>query len=190
VLRQLAPYLIDIHGQNDGQKLLDEAHHIEYLDGYAGCAEILERYRPKYQALVTLRREITALETGEQERLQRIDMLTFHKEEIEQAALKPDEDEALAQAYFDHAGRSRAIEGAYGAREMTKLRARVSCSIRRQAPTSLREVSDAFDGMAEQAEEVRLLAADLRDSVASRGQSGLFSGRARDGRAALDASTV
>ena len=25
VLRQLAPYLIDIHGQNDGQKLLDEA---------------------------------------------------------------------------------------------------------------------------------------------------------------------
>ena len=30
VLRQLAPYLIDIHGQNDGQKLLDEAHHIEY----------------------------------------------------------------------------------------------------------------------------------------------------------------
>ena len=38
VLRQLAPYLIDIHGQNDGQKLLDEAHHIEYLDGYAGCA--------------------------------------------------------------------------------------------------------------------------------------------------------
>ena len=42
VLRQLAPYLIDIHGQNDGQKLLDEAHHIEYLDGYAGCAEILE----------------------------------------------------------------------------------------------------------------------------------------------------
>ena len=107
VLRQLAPYLIDIHGQNDGQKLLDEAHHIEYLDGYAGCAEILERYRPKYQALVTLRREITALETGEQERLQRIDMLTFHKEEIEQAALKPDEDEALAQrkAYFDHAGK-------------------------------------------------------------------------------------
>ncbi len=56
-----------------------KAHHIEYLDGYAGCAEILERYRPKYQALVTLRREITALETGEQERLQRIDMLAFHK---------------------------------------------------------------------------------------------------------------
>ena len=32
------------------------------------------------------------------------------------------------------------------------------------AISALREVSDAFDGMAEQAEEVRLLAADLRDS--------------------------
>lgn len=83
------------------------------------AAAILERYRPKYQALVALRREITALETGEQERLQRIDMLTFHKEEIEQAALKPDEDEALAQrkAYFDHAGKigGRTRAGAYGA---------------------------------------------------------------------------
>ena len=185
VLRQLAPYLIDIHGQNDGQKLLDEAHHIEYLDGYAGCAEILERYRPKYQALVALRREITALETGEQERLQRIDMLTFHKEEIEQAALKPDEDEALAQrkAYFDHAGK---IAGALEQARMALSgddEIAGACELLDQAAIaieSLREVSDAFDGMAEQAEEVRLLAADLRDSVASQGDNLDFSPAERE----------
>ena len=185
VLRQLAPYLIDIHGQNDGQKLLDEAHHIEYLDGYAGCAEILERYRPKYQALVALRREITALETGEQERLQRIDMLTFHKEEIEQAALKPDEDEALAQrkAYFDHAGK---IAGALEQARMALSgddEIAGACELLDQAASaieSLREVSDAFDGMAEQAEEVRLLAADLRDSVASQGDNLDFSPAERE----------
>ena len=185
VLRQLAPYLIDIHGQNDGQKLLNEAHHIEYLDGYAGCAEILERYRPKYQALVTLRREITALETGEQERLQRIDMLTFHKEEIEQAALKPDEDEALAQrkAYFDHAGK---IAGALEQARMALSgddEIAGACELLDQAASaieSLREVSDAFDGMAEQAEEVRLLAADLRDSVASQGDNLDFSPAERE----------
>ena len=61
VLRQLAPYLIDIHGQNDGQKLLDEQHHIDYLDGYAGLDGLLAQYRPRYQALLALRREITAL---------------------------------------------------------------------------------------------------------------------------------
>lgn len=185
VLRQLAPYLIDIHGQNDGQKLLDEQHHIDYLDGYAGNEKLLAEYRPKYQTLLALRREITALETGEQERLQRIDMLTFHKEEIEQAALQPDEDESLAQrkAYFDHAGK---IAGA-----LSEARLALSgddevggaCALLDQAADALaglREVSDAFDGLAEQAEEVRLLAADLRDGVCGRSDNLDFSSAERE----------
>ena len=185
VLRQLAPYLIDIHGQNDGQKLLEEQHHIDYLDGYAGNEKLLAEYRPKYQALLALRREITALETGEQERLQRIDMLTFHKEEIEQAALQPDEDESLAQrkAYFDHAGK---IAGA-----LSQARLALSgddevggaCALLDQAADALaglREVSDAFDGLAEQAEEVRLLAADLRDGVCGRSDNLDFSSAERE----------
>ncbi len=185
VLRQLAPYLIDIHGQNDGQKLLDEQHHIDYLDGYAGNGALLEQYRPRYQALLALRREITALETGEQERLQRIDMLTFHKEEIEQAALRPDEEETLAQrkAYFDHAGKIA------GALEQARLAlngdddAGGACALLDQAAgalASLREVSEAFDGLAEQAEEVRLLAADLRDSVSGRSDTLDFSPAERE----------
>ena len=185
VLRQLAPYLIDIHGQNDGQKLLDEQHHIDYLDGYAGNEALLAAYQPQYQALLALRREITALETGEQERLQRIDMLTFHKEEIEQAALQPNEDETLAQrkAYFDHAGK---IAGALH----TALFALAgddetggACALLDQAAealTGLGEVSDAFDSLAEQAEEVRLLAADLRDGVAGRSDNLDFSPAERE----------
>ena len=185
VLRQLAPYLIDIHGQNDGQKLLDEQHHIDYLDGYAGLDDLLVQYRPKYQALLALRREITALETGEQERLQRIDMLSFHKEEIEQAALQPEEDETLAQrkAYFDHAGKIA------GALEQARLALNGddevggACALLDQAAAALaglHEVSEAFDAMAEQAEEVRLLAADLRDSVTSRSENLDFSSAERE----------
>ena len=173
VLRQLAPYLIDIHGQNDGQKLLDEQHHIDYLDGYAEDGALLNAYRPKYQALLALRREITALETGEQERLQRIDMLSFHKEEIEQAALQPGEDESLAQrkAYFDHAGKIAAALSAARQALSGDDEAGGACALLDQAADALaglREVSDAFDSLAEQAEEVRLLAADLRDSIVSR----------------------
>lgn len=91
-------------------------------------------------------------------------MLSFHKDEIEQAALKPDEDETLAQrkAYFDHAGKiagalERAPLALSGDDEVGGACAmldEVSAAI-----SALREVSDAFDGMAEQAEEVRLLAA-------------------------------
>lgn len=185
VLRQLAPYLIDIHGQNDGQKLLDEQHHIDYLDGYAGLDGLLAQYRPRYQALLALRREITALETGEQERLQRIDMLSFHKEEIEQAALQPDEDETLAQrkAYFDHAGK---IAGALNEARLTLNgddEVGGACALLDQAASalaSLHEVSEAFDAVAEQAEEVRLLAADLRDSIVSRSDNLDFSPAERE----------
>lgn len=185
VLRQLAPYLIDIHGQNDGQKLLDEQHHIDYLDGYAGLDGLLAQYRPRYQALLALRREITALETGEQERLQRIDMLSFHKEEIEQAALQPDEDETLAQrkAYFDHAGK---IAGALNEARLALNgddEVGGACALLDQAASalaSLHEVSEAFDAVAEQAEEVRLLAADLRDSIVSRSDNLDFSSAERE----------
>ena len=185
VLRQLAPYLIDSHGQNDGQKLLDEQYHIDYLDGYAGNGALLDQYRPRYQALLALRREITALETGEQERLQRIDMLTFHKEEIEQAALRPDEEEMLAQrkAYFDHAGKiAGALEQARRALNGDDD-AGGACALLDQAAgalAGLREVSGAFDGLAEQAEEVRLLAADLRDSVSGRSDTLDFSPTERE----------
>ena len=185
VLRQLAPYLIDIHGQNDGQKLLDEQHHIDYLDGYAEDGALLDAYRPKYQALLALRREITALETGEQERLQRIDMLTFHKEEIEQAALQPGEDETLAQrkAYFDHAGKIAAALSAARQALSGDDEAGGACALLDQAADALaglREVSDAFDSLAEQAEEVRLLAADLRDSIVSRSDHMDFSPAERE----------
>ena len=185
VLRQLAPYLIDIHGQNDGQKLLDEQYHIDYLDGYAGNGALLDQYRPRYQALLALRREITALDTGEQERLQRIDMLTFHKEEIEQAALRPDEEETLAQrkAYFDHAGKiAGALEQARRALNGDDD-AGGACALLDQAAgalAGLREVSGAFDGLAELAEEVRLLAADLRDSVSGRSDTLDFSPTERE----------
>ena len=185
VLRQLAPYLIDIHGQNDGQKLLDEQHHIDYLDGYAEDGALLDAYRPKYQALLALRREITALETGEQERLQRIDMLSFHKEEIEQAALQPGEDESLAQrkAYFDHAGKIAAALSATRQALSGDDEAGGACALLDQAADALaglREVSDAFDSLAEQAEEVRLLAADLRDSIVSRSDHMDFSPAERE----------
>ncbi len=125
------------------------------------------------------------METGEQERLQRIDMLTFHKEEIEQAALRPDEEETLAQrkAYFDRPGKiAGALEQARRALNGDDD-AGGACALLDQAAgalAGLREVSGAFDGLAEQAEEVRLLAADLRDSVSGRSDTLDFSPTERE----------
>lgn len=180
VLRRLAPLLIDIHGQNDGQKLLNEQHHIEYLDSYAGNEALLEAYRPAYQALWSLRREITALEHGEQERLRRTDLLRFQQKEIEEAGLRPEEEKELSRkkTYFDHAGRilsalelsRQALAGTDDASGVCELLDSVTGRI-----AGVQEIDEEYARLYEQAEEVRCLAADLRDSIARQQEKFEFS---------------
>ena len=64
------------------KKLMDDEYHIDFLDSFAELSVILEEYQPLYHQLLSMKRQITALERSEQERLQRIDVLRFHLEEI------------------------------------------------------------------------------------------------------------
>ena len=86
-LRELGSLLVDIHGQNDGQRLLDEKTHRAYLDGYAGNQTILEEYRKKYEEVRTLLREKNELTVDESERERRVDTLQFQIRELENANL-------------------------------------------------------------------------------------------------------
>lgn len=110
VLKSLAPFLIDIYGQNDGQKLLDEKNHITFLDAFAKAPPVLERYIPLYEELRALRRQIRSLDGDEAERLKRIDLLSFQKEEIEGAALQVEEEQALLQKKQLFDGQSQLLE--------------------------------------------------------------------------------
>lgn len=110
VLKSLAPYLIDIYGQNDGQKLLDEKNHITFLDTFARAQSVLEEYTPLYEQLRTLKRQIRALDGDEAERLRRIDLLSFQKAEIEGAALQAGEEEALLQSKQMFDGQTQLLE--------------------------------------------------------------------------------
>jgi len=94
-LRELGRQLLDIHGQHDGQQLLDPACHLSYLDSFGKTAPLLEGYRQSYDALSRLRKEIAALEMDEAERSRRVDTLNYQIKELERADLKPGEDEEL-----------------------------------------------------------------------------------------------
>jgi DNA repair protein RecN (Recombination protein N) len=48
-LRELGGMLIDIHGQNDGRKLLDESAHRAYLDIFGGLKKLLTNTAPRIQ---------------------------------------------------------------------------------------------------------------------------------------------
>ena len=94
-LRELGRQLLDIHGQHDGQQLLDPACHLSYLDSFGRTGPLLADYRAAYEAVQARRKEIAALEMDEAERSRRVDTLTYQIGELERADLKEGEDEEL-----------------------------------------------------------------------------------------------
>jgi DNA repair protein RecN (Recombination protein N) len=118
VLRELAPFIAHIHGQNEPQGLLDPQTHLDLVDRHAGLdgdgaamAEPFRRLREVEAALESLRRD-----RREDER--RREMLEYQAVEIERAALQSGEEETLRQEkrLQANAGRLAELSGeAYGA---------------------------------------------------------------------------
>ncbi|NLB29325.1 MAG: AAA family ATPase, partial [Clostridiales bacterium] len=96
-LRELGSLLIDIHGQNDGRKLLDEKSHTAALDAFGEHTEVHKAYRDAYGALADNERALLSLVQDASERLRRADMLRFQIDEIEAANITPGEEAALLE---------------------------------------------------------------------------------------------
>ena len=94
-LRQLGRQLLNIHGQHDGQQLLDPECHLGYLDSFGKTGPLLGEYQAAYRSMAELRRRSGELEMDEAERSRRVDTLEYQIRELERAELKPGEDEEL-----------------------------------------------------------------------------------------------
>ena len=94
-LRTLGSRLVNIHGQHDGQQLLDEEQHLAYLDSFGKVESLLEAYADKYNSLTGIRRKMNALQMDEAEKARRMDTLQYQINELERAKLKPGEEEEL-----------------------------------------------------------------------------------------------
>ncbi|MCI8715067.1 MAG: DNA repair protein RecN [Oscillospiraceae bacterium] len=96
-LRRIGNSLLNIHGQHDGQQLLDEEQHGAYLDSYGRVEGYLETYAACFEAMEATRRKLKSLQMDEAEKERRLDSLNFQIDELERAELKPGEEEALLQ---------------------------------------------------------------------------------------------
>ncbi|HKP14362.1 MAG TPA: DNA repair protein RecN [Blastocatellia bacterium] len=97
LLRDLRPFLVDIHGQGDQQTLFDPDTHLELLDGFAGVTAARQEVAAAFKRWAGRRRELDALRRDEAEKFQLIDILRFQIEELERAELSPGEDERLEE---------------------------------------------------------------------------------------------
>lgn len=94
-LREIGEELLNIHGQHDGQQLLDEELHGSYLDRFGKMEAPLDAYRAEYEHLREIREQIRALQMDEAEKARRMDSLRFQINELERADLVPGEEEEL-----------------------------------------------------------------------------------------------
>jgi len=95
LLKELAPYLADIHGQHDQQLLFSPDAQREMLDVFSCHGELLGRISAVFQKWRAAAAELEEIERLEQEKLQLLDLWSFQRKEIESAALGPEEDAAL-----------------------------------------------------------------------------------------------
>ena len=106
LLKQIGPYLIDIHGQNEHFLLLNEEKHLGLLDEFAHhqMGDLIAEYDEAYAKVVAAKQELRALQTAEKEDAQRVDMLKFQLQEIEEANIYVGEEEQLSEEkeYFTH----------------------------------------------------------------------------------------
>src|SRR3954463_7821136 len=78
-LAALAPDLVEVHGQNQAQRLLSAAEQTGFLDRFAGPkhAETVERHRELFERLRRARRRLDELDREEREREREKDLLAY-----------------------------------------------------------------------------------------------------------------
>ena len=88
ILREIAKYLINIHGQHDNQFLLDPNMHLGYIDAIAENQNLIQDYYTEFKELNKIRKELTSLQIDEDEKARKTDLLKYQINELEQANIK------------------------------------------------------------------------------------------------------
>lgn len=96
-LRGLAPLLVEIHGQNEHQRLLDTGEQLRLVDAFGALEKPLARYREARDGWLELVARERALEAARDDRRDRLDLLRFQRDELTEAELSPGEHAQLAE---------------------------------------------------------------------------------------------
>lgn len=108
--------LVAIYGQHEQMGLARPETHLGLLDHFAGAESQTVAYRNCYDQIRNIQSELTRLDLAERERQQRLDLLSFQRQEIAEAALKIGEEAELVagRAMMQHAEKLvAAAEGGY-----------------------------------------------------------------------------
>ena len=96
-LKKFMKQIIEIHGQNDSQNLLENKEHIKYLDNFIGeeIEKLKQEYKTYYERRMVIKKELDENYGDEKQRQRKLDLLKYQFEEIEDANLIDGEEDEL-----------------------------------------------------------------------------------------------
>lgn len=168
MVRELAKYLLDIHGQHDNQQLLNPENHYRFIDLLAENEDLYRSYQAAYRAYCDISRTIKASALDEAEKQRKTELLSYQINELEAADVKPGEWEGLKarSSYLANAERiARALTTAEAALSGGEEGAGAA-ALAAGAAQSLQEISPFAPELSMLAERLSGLRYELEDALA------------------------
>ncbi len=156
VLKSAMPYLVSVHGQSDTANLVNSKNHLELIDVYAGCEELLDTYRAAYSNLESIRREKNELikKAHEGERMKEI--LAYQIKDIDSVSLHSGEEEELVDKKVKIRNSEKITKNSEFVFKALKGSERGSVSyLLDRSVTALSQLSDVVSGFGEYSERLR-----------------------------------
>jgi DNA repair protein RecN (Recombination protein N) len=95
LLRELAPHLVRVYGQDEHQALRRVEGHREMLDAMGGLGSTVEEMRRRFQRVTAAKQVLEERRGAQQASVERAELLRFQLEELTSANLQVGEDDAL-----------------------------------------------------------------------------------------------
>ena len=158
-LREFTSLIVDLHGQQEHQRLLDASYHLAYLDSFGDkdIAPLKTEMQAAYTQYSQARRALDKLNEDEKNLSQRFDILTMQSKEISAAKLKIGEEEELDRKNRLYENAEKLSDNMRTAYERVYLGSGKSLS----AQDSLKKAADALGSVSDVDETCALLAERL-----------------------------
>lgn len=167
LIRQVAALCIDIHGQHEHQSLLNREKHLEIVDEYGGevCAALRDQIKDKYTAYVNLKRELEQELISEEERARQQSFLEYEKQEIEAAALQPEEIKQIDEKYRRASNAGTIVETLSMVHHLSSETAGGAVSHGLQHLQRVSNLDDSISGFLEELMQIESLLGDFNREI-------------------------
>ncbi len=162
-LKEISENLIDIHGQNEHQTIVNISKHRELLDSFGGLSGDVAKVREVHEKLYSIRNRISSFEIDEREKARRIEFNTFSIKEIESAGLKPGEEEELRNESNLLANAEKIFKEVNESAELITGETGVIRNLKK-AESNLSKISDIDPDIASMLDKIREALYSLEDS--------------------------